>query len=56
MKVYIVVKDPNGVSCSVNAANLTDEQKEQVHQWFKYQEYAQIEIDLDTDTARLVKP
>lgn len=57
MKVVVTLKDPDGVYESIeNADHLTDEQKEQAYRWFKYKEYADIEIDLENNTARIIKP
>lgn len=57
MKVIVILKDPEGVHQAIESADyLTEEQKEQAYKWFKYKEYVDIVIDLENNTARIIKP
>ena len=76
MKLKLILKDPDGVSNSIDRAiedHFTDYDgdpddldaakeayhekiMEAVNRWIEYEEYAQIEIDTDANTATVIAP
>ena len=68
MKIQITLKDPDGVSWSVDEAVKIEASKkndpdegvirerivEQLRDWIEYEEYVTIEIDTKTNKARVV--
>ena len=62
MKVRVTMKDPDGVWQSLEDAGLDmnqqgeDARVDTVLEWFEYDEYVSIEIDLETGKAEVIKP
>lgn len=55
MKIVLELKDPDGVYYALNQRNISEQDKEVIRKFVSYSEYVSIEIDTETETARVLK-
>lgn len=62
MKIQITMKDPDGVEDAISGSVVEydevrerDRVRNQLKRWFRFGEYATIEVDLEAGTARVLE-